>query len=355
MSVEHHERFAPSMLPALELCPCFKRKKEKPGDRQDASLAEGGKIHQAFASMLRKEDASKYDLSIPQAEGLEWAVSYTEAHSSGALHVEEPLEILDENFEVLTFGTPDAWAGGDLFDLKSSSRINCDAQMLAYAIGIMQKEAREEVTVHVLYADEKRAFSWKAELAYAMGRVKSIIAEAGKQGTEERPCDYCGWCASNPACPALDSLAIEVAKNRPDWKLDSYHSSEIQDPRQMAKALNLAKILSTWCESVEYNAKEMASVGIEIPGWKLQQRAGSRKIEDIMAAFGALGIAQENFLKSCSVSITKIEDAYAKENKMGAAEAKRKVSEKLGSLVSFGAPSVALVRERKKGEKERDA
>jgi hypothetical protein len=54
--------------------------------------------------------------------------------------------------------------------------------------------------------------------------------------------------------------------------------------------------------------------GIEVPGFELAERAGRRKITNLLAAWDIAqqeGVLLDEFLQSCDVSLTKLEDIYA--------------------------------------------
>jgi hypothetical protein len=135
-----------------------------------------------------------------------------------------------------------------------------------------------------------------------------------------------------------------VAAQREDWKLETFHSSEIKTTDEMGKALKLARQLAHWCESVEFHAKEMAVKEGAIPsGFKIQQRQGNRFIPSVSDAFGRMAMPQGEFLKACEVKFSRLVEVVAELNGLKKAQAERDVERKLAEAITRKPSSVSLV------------
>jgi uncharacterized protein DUF2800 len=352
--MSHHKRFAPSSFPKLAKCAKFQPDK----NAGDETKREGGRVRHAAWSDLFKR-AGSFDelpkvldshptLTLQEREGLLWAAEYVNATatSNEALELEYRISILDDDFNELTFGTLDAAAGPDLFDLKWADA-DYDDQMICYALGRMQETGRHLINVHILFALTQHIRKFTVTLEQATERVNKIIADANDPNAVETPNEYCGYCAHRLTCKALNTRAQAVKEGREDWALENYHASQITDPSEMAKALILWRQLKDWGESVEYHAKQMARDGKSLPGFKLTEKQGKRECTDIGKAFSLLGLPQVAFLTCCTFGFGDAESAYAEFNGLKLAEAKRQVGEKLQTVTERKPTTYELRKERK--------
>jgi hypothetical protein len=346
--MQHHQKFAPSSFPKLAKCACYVAEK-------GGKLAEAGNVrHLAWADLFRfggDEPSRVLDqhptLSVDEREGLIWAFEYVIATATAGelLQLDHRISILDDDFNELTFGTFDAAAGPDLFDLKWADA-EYDEQMICYALGRMQETGRELINVHILFALQKRVKKFTVTLDQATEVVNRIIASVKDPERKPTPNDYCGYCADRLTCSALNQRAQTVAAGREDWALDSYNASQITSPVEMAKALTLARQLKDWADSVEYHAKQLVRNGAKLPGFKLIEKQGKRECNNIGTAFQLLGLPQEQFLNCCTLTYGAAEDAVAEFNKIKKAEAKRTVEEKLQTVTERKPNTYELRKEK---------
>lgn len=347
--MQHHRTFAPSSFPKLAKCACFT---PEPGGK----IAERGSVrHLAWGDLFRfggDEPARVLDrhptLTIDEREGLEWAAEYVAATATSEepLQLEQRISILDDDWNELTFGTLDAAAGPDLFDLKWADA-EYDEQMICYALGRMQETGRNLINVHILFALQKRVRKFTVTLERATDCVTRIIASVKDPARQPTPNDYCGYCANRLTCPALNERAQTVAAGREDWGLENYHASQITSPVEMAKALTLARQLKDWGESVEYHAKLMVRQnGVKLPGFKLIEKQGKRDCTDIATAFRLLGLPQEKFLECCTLTYGAAEDAVAEFQQIKKTAAKKTVEEKLQSVTERKPTTYELRKEK---------
>ena len=120
----------------------------------------------------------------------------------------------------------------------------------------------------------------------------------------------------------------------------------------MARALQVARVMEKWCESVRHHALQMRLSGVEIPGHELRTRSGTRKINDALAAWGVVRdrIEPDRFIACCEVSLTKLEETVAATAPRGGkAKAKQQLCESLAAVGAYdaGGESTYLTRTRK--------
>jgi hypothetical protein len=266
----------------------------------------------------------------------------------------------------LTFGTADRIAiRGNralLIDYKFGRNSVPDAevnpQMQAYTVGIFEEfPVIDEVKVIILIPrrDEVSTTVYhRRDLDRLRLRVQTIIARCEEPEPELRPTDHCLYCSAQGTCPALHRYALTIAAGYEDELQlpDEFHPSRITDPTTMSRALNVARVLEKWCESVKHHALQMRLGGQEIPGHELRSRAGTRKITDPLAAWLAVKdrLSPDQFIRCTDVSISKLETAFAETAPRGdKGKAKQELCEALADLgiLETGKETLYLAKTRK--------
>jgi hypothetical protein len=359
MSSKHHE-FAPSSFPAWSKCPQFD---SDPAEREDA--AEGTRQHLALSSTLSGDDAALAALSLDAREAVTWA-----ADNIRALAGELPITVEQK----VSYVAPDSFAPSgvsevfhgtadavivhppgnlvDLIDYKSGADDrNHQPQLAGYALALFSMRTRlKTIRCHILYGRVRRAESWALTQADAAAIVLPII-EARRDPTRvPSACDYCQLCLHRLNCPALVDRVTAVAKFAPAWEelaTAIHNPGAVTDPAIAAKALTLARFVSTWADAIRARATELAKTGAVLPGYRLQERRGARELTDLDAAFTRSGLSPEQFLKACKLSISKLGEVFAGAHGLSKAQASREIESALADLIQEGSPSVCLTIDRK--------
>ena len=131
----------PSSLPFLSACPCWTADQNRgEQDKPDGTLR-----HSALAHALAGDETELNALADDDHDRVRWAMDYikTKSPDGELMHIEEVIEVLDDDFELITRGTPDATCGNQLFDLKWRER-NYREQMAAYALGMIRRDGRDQ-------------------------------------------------------------------------------------------------------------------------------------------------------------------------------------------------------------------
>jgi len=345
----------PSSLPMLQQCPCFESDSTefaKDGNKRHDYLSV---LLTGVSPLLKDAIGNPMNGSLPpeEAEAVEWAADYIQMliNSDYQVDTEHKLSLTNEDFSEVMSGTPDVVNGPVIYDLKWRER-DYVAQMAAYALMLMQARDYQCVEVHLLFAERRKIVKLKFNWDSASKIVFDTIAAYRNPDKQPTPCDYCGWCANRVGCAALNERAKAVAAGREDWKLEQYHSSQIGQPVEMAKALKLARQLAKWCEAVEFHAKSMVLAGAELPGFRQQSKAGRQYCTNVAEAFTLSGLTQEKFLAACDIRLNTskkypdkqgLADIFAAANEMKKAPAKRTMLKKLEPVLKQSAPSISLV------------
>jgi hypothetical protein len=333
---DHHE-FGPSRLPALACCPRYV------GGEVGEAAHSGTRQHKALEQMMNGFPVDVDGLIEDERANAEWAAGYIQQASAGyRVLVEERVEIV-EDFEPLLFGRADVILSKSydamVIDYKSGAVRNYREQMAAYARGVMQLTGLDYCTVVELYGKMRKA------VAYLMTYEETdfilpIIARAKDPASPPTACDYCGWCANQTTCEAVQREVVKVAAGyQPELDIIGWHGSEVTDPQQMAIGLRLADVVSGWAESWKHHVKQAMLDGMEVPGYRIARIPSKEFGDDIRPGqiFTASGLNVDRFSDCCDVKITKLREAIANDIGMKTASgkaAKEEFNKRFGALLS---------------------
>jgi len=218
----------------------------------------------------------------------------------------------------------------DIADFKfGRSEIDCasiNIQGLAYLLGVMDKYPKlETATVHFIIPrrDEVLTHDFSREdMEEIRLRISLIIEKAEAETKDLRPnTEGCRFCKNKLSCPALADKLLPLAKKYApaieDFEMqlmDKYDPALIEDPAVLAKMLNIAQVVDSWASAAKKEAVRRAEEeGEEIPGYDLRWRSSAPKFDSAQDVFDALAdlFDPEDFMKACSISITKLSKVYA--------------------------------------------
>ena len=355
-----HAEHSPSSLALKEVCPGF-----RPDSKSSAASEEGSQCHHALET--GKDDG----LDDEQLQVVGMCRDYVAGVEADARARGEVTVLREEKLLIaggLTFGTADLVivsaksTAADLIDFKFGRNPVADAevnvQMQAYALGVFEKfPSVQTVNVHILLPrrDEVSTATYaSSDVPRIRLRIETIIARASHPDPELHPTDGCLWCRNKATCKALHNHALTLASGYSDELVipDQVHASHITDPSVMARALQVARVMEKWCESVRHHALKMRLSGVEIPGHELRTRSGNRKITDALAAWGVVRdhVDPDRFIACCEVSLAKLEDEVAANAPRGGkAKAKHELCESLAAVGAYeaGGEMTYLTRTRK--------
>lgn len=357
-----HAEFSPSSFPARGKCAHWIQQPEKE-ESEDSPKRRGILGHLALAAIL-KDNTNKNvpaECTPDEIAAAEWAAKYIKKNTSSSRLIEQKIEI-ELDFDLWTFGTADVIDPPlreklVVVDYKAGAYSKGYLlQVMAYALGAMQKYDCEKVRLFVLYGVDRYPLITDTNYEECEAAVRKIKHRC--EHPEEYkyvPCEFCEWCGNHISCEALNNKVQKVATEYEDnFELDNYHSSEITNPKMMAKALELAKICENWAQSVKHHAKEMALNGTNIPGYEITTRANRiYREEDVPDVFRVSGFTSEEFISCCKVSPSKIEKKMAEKAgfKSVTSKIKNAYNSKLGTLTQ-NEEKIILQKSRQKKEKK---
>jgi hypothetical protein len=328
---EHHPTVSPSALPMLAQCPCFEREAEK---EVDGYADRGTLLHGVYETWMTGGKSSEEEkLTSFEKEAVKWAVDYTKMNASDGwpLELEKQLVLMDDDFNVVTFGTGDVVNGPRMFDLKTGDYHDYNLQVGCYALMQMDRIEEDRIDFHILFTRHKRAHMLTLIRDQIAPKVQAVIASVLDPEKKPRANPYCKWCRKIMTCEAVRKLV-----NAPEG------TYEIEKPLELSDALKRAKVLEVWCERVSDYARKQAIAGLDIPFFMLKSRNGRREIADVKGAYERSGIPPERFIELCSVPVGAIEDAIADIEGVAKSAASKIVNERLGGVIVRRAPTVHL-------------
>lgn len=284
---DHHPH-GPSTLPKLAKCIHFKGK-----ETASEAASRGTMLHAQIADRLNFS-GSPSRAPHAEAEALR-GVERLHKIMEEVMGVEEKFSLLDDNLNELTFGTIDAWGYSEddekktltVVDFKSGAMIAgpqaYTEQLAAYALMVMDAEDKPECRVVIIPLDDEETEFHIARFTREEAEdIVLPIFERLKAGSEEpQENDGCNWCARRETCqvwlkPAEATLtlveAIPATITR-EWIEAS--------PQNAGIALSAFKKLEGIFDDlgVKDRIKSALESGEEVPGWKLQKRKGSERLD----------------------------------------------------------------------------
>ena len=363
----NHCRFSPSHLAHYEACPQF-----LPSPIESEQAAEGTLLHDAVARKVDGilQEREHRDLFASCMEFL----AELEGQYPGPQLVEHRVTIRlphqgdPDGAETRLWGTLDrAYFSLDgtkaaLVDFKFGRvpvpEAQRNAQLQTYSLGLFQEfPGLVEVTPMIVQPRLRlidQATIGVTECDTIALRINTIIARV-HGGAPAAPSAFaCMYCGRKATCEALckTALAVSSGLNLPA----SFDPTRTMVPADYAKLQDLSKLLEDWCAQVrKENTRRVLEDGVEIPGYRLVERAGTPKVNDTAAAAAKLVSAglldsPEELLACSNVSVSTLTD-YVNAAKKGDSDKKgvrALIEHVLEDVLTYGEPTRFLQASRKK-------
>lgn len=315
-------RISPSKLQAWATCPCFEYK------TQTDAANEGTLLHEAIAN----KDPSKLE-DVDQIE--QWQkmmdirkVFEDRAGPGAEIYVELPVEITQGVKGTLDFAVlSKALKRVDIIDWKTGRlgvpvEAKNSYQLGGYAVGFVRKfegalEGIEVVAVHFIAPRTNEVDTHE----YKFGEINDIVAELDKliaivDNPFKTPCNssprLCASCSNAARCPlvckALTPLAQQALMT--PTLIDLVKPIDELSPEELSQHRALADLASEFFEQRQKTiAARVINEGIDIPGYRLVEKAGSLKITNVKDAFDILcanGIDRDTIVACMDIKIAQL-------------------------------------------------
>lgn len=226
------------------------------------------------------------------------------------IHAELPLWMPELGPDVK--GTADlvAWYTGPsgvssllISDLKAGVGVPVHArgntQLMLYAFSALQRRsllyddvtADTPVTLQIAQARLANGISnWTVDASYIANWVATYVQPAVQRVYENRdkvvPGSWCQFCRVSGQCSAQAALAAHALTRR--RLMDQGRVLEVEE---LAEWLELLPALRAFIKDLNEVAMEASLAGTEIPGWRLSEGRGQRRVVDVPGALDRLTAA----------------------------------------------------------------
>lgn len=265
-----HTLYSASSLDRLALCPPSARLSMDIPETVSVHAEKGTRIHELGEMLLAGEDINIVGID---ADELNVAKAYAEyvwevAGETGVIYIEESFHKELAIYHEHLGGTADAVVidGKDIhiIDLKSgrtSVSAKSNKQMMTYALGALTKHGFNFDNVH-LHIYQPNNISHEVYTTDAINLWSADLIEIAKRADDpfERPnptAKGCHFCKAKTVCPAMHEKAIENAKQ--DFAENN-----------LEKLLDDAKLVITWAEAIQEQAKQAILDGKDAGKWYLK-------------------------------------------------------------------------------------
>ena len=322
-------------------CPASVRLSEGIENKSSDYAKEGTRAHEFAEFCLEKgidplefigKEFQDLPVSEEMAEAIKIYTDYLLKESKGKeLEIETKfcLDRIDKDL----FGTNDAcivdpFISMNIIDLKYGKGLKVNAeentQLMYYALGVWDGEC-EDITLTIVQprrpdSEGNCIHEWKTNgdrLRKFEKELKEAVSKTRDPKCKPVAGDHCRFCLAAPTCEGLRNKAMEVASTTfEEVTIDLPKPKELTK-KQLTKALQGAKLLSTWIKSVESYGEQLLNQGQKIDGFKLVKKRAIRKwkedidgqLEDLESIFGE-NIYEPKKLKSPA----KLEKIVGKKN-----------------------------------------
>ena len=342
-----HAKFSPSSMKRLLACPGSAILSGGSDGSNSSSYAAAGTLMHEISELLllgRIEDPPElgsihnvdgHDVvwELDMQEGVHEYVGYVVdvVTPESELHVEVRVHLAED-----VWGTSDVivWHPGkrhvDVIDLKGGKGVLVDAdtdQLKVYGLASIQTLGLNPLTVS-LHVVQPRArdedgnvvrvshFTLIDLLEYKEDVLLPGIERLRAGDRTLKAGDHCRFCPAKGVCPELHQEAVRVAKM--EFGDDPPEVDGMSDA-DLAEALDQAELISSWLEGVRAEVSRRLDTGVEVPGWKLVQKRGSRRwinADEAEKALVALGADPADYTETTLLSAVQLSkrwpDIYAR-------------------------------------------
>lgn len=323
--IKHHP-FGASSMERRELCPASYRLEADLPSIDNEHAAAGSEKHAQIAEAIRQYMATKvvpdnladdvFDALMVFANNIQ-KIGEDNVES---VHIEEPIELTYAG-ELLTYGTPDVvidckdkvvvidWKFGHRPVTESAN----NPQGATYAVSAMRKYNKEEALVifcnPIINQITDYTFTDKLSLLeYVVGVINAAKAEDAPIIAGEKQCRYCK-ANLHGVCPVMNGTFNALVKS---GEAAPVMVENLTDS-QLSALRDRWELVSKLGDRIDAEIKSRAETNGVCGDYYIKEVSGGREIADINAAYNAVSglLGVDEVLGACSLSVAKLETAYA--------------------------------------------
>lgn len=297
---------------SIELC------KKAPPQRESVYAAEGTKAHACFEFLLKNRGQLKIAKKVARrnfmddemvghaVDAVEWILEQVGDDESAEVLCETKV---DSSFFTCDgqFGTLDATIVREfdrltVIDYKYGAGVVVDpagtdgrgnSQLVYYALGVSQLYHHNFSEVELVVIQPRaytgdgkttRTFTLSIEDLLAWVPVfQAGVARTNDPKAKAIPGSHCKFCDATPICPGMKEETFQKAQIAfaPDDSLMSVPEPTMITIPNLGNILQACDRLEDWIEKVRNHAHHVLERGGEVPGYKLVEKRGTRKWNDI--------------------------------------------------------------------------
>lgn len=338
---DHHEN-GPSSLYRRQACPASMLAERGLSEESNPDSEEGTMLHNRVVLAYTFDPDSLIGLNEEQISSVCKCIDFLRSYDDQGepWQLEQQLQLYDDDFTAITFGTPDAFkiiperSLAILADWKfgrnpvSSPAMNL--QFAAYAAMIMQKYGVERVECHLV---QPRFFEQPEPFAFTnfegiVQTVKRIITRCNDLDAERVAGEHCKYCKAKSTCYAFGSFSTAVA---------TLNVSAITADNAADLAGFITQLRKQCDRATDMLKEAVKEAGGQLGNLRLVPRAGNR-CADSKELYGCVRdmISADEYMALVEPRIAQVEELYSMRLKQsGLVKTKKEGAEQFNKLAAI--------------------
>jgi hypothetical protein len=352
MPSKHHE-FSPSKMERFALCPGSFQFKPPQDEISSKASEDGTLLHDIMAGDKDISVLDGRDDRLDLISVLDDMTADMELFTEGKPFLREQwIQLIGDDFEVLTAGTADLVQVLDdkvrILDYKTG-RVwvaPTSLQLKVYAACAMQTYSKPVAEVAI---SQPRAGGMKpmmySDYDALYAEITGVITACKAENPVFMAGEHCKYCPGKLTCTARiatqDDAVMALAER----------NIALMTPEHIGDMTKKAKMVKKVCEEIEAHCRTLTLSG-ENTGYKIIEKAGRSAISDPARVVAMLvdDIGQEEIVsEAVTLSLAKLKKLYAEKKKETSGRTKKELEkeleDKLGDLITRGAPAQTMVEE----------
>jgi len=310
-----HSKLGASSYERWKACPGSIKASEGLPNISSIYAMEGTLAHKLGEKMLRKQLIVESDWVLEngepfdgdQEEMLEAVQVYAE-HIENLRAMKPSFEVIEHKFHLSALH-PELYGTADyvcyfsrvktlhVVDYKHGKGIPVDVndneQLKYYALGalLQSKFAIEKVVITIVqprcYHHQGGVRSWETDPVTMTEFSFTLVDDALATEKPDAPRaagEHCRFCPAQPTCPKPREIALATAQTMFKDESGTVAVGSIA-PEVLGTYLTRIPQIKAWCEAVNSYAHQQASLGVQIPGFKLVDKRANRRWAEGVDAF----------------------------------------------------------------------
>jgi hypothetical protein len=360
----HHDTLAPSSIPAILQCACFRsRGDDTPQDDDYADT--GTQMHEYVQYILKAGQLpadSKYPL-LEQADRedcsfvAELIRQFCQDNAPDKpIETEVALSLYDDELNLVTFGHGDVCCAHILGDIKSGLDFCRDhtkhiPQVDTYALCNLRRLGFDKALCFIAFIKARKLIPYWRTFDECAATVECAVARRDDPNRQPQPCEHCKFCQNLCVCPATAPRLQMVVETHKELEiLDLYANPDrITSAEDMTKALTFSReLLKPYLKRLDAAAKRIEDAALfmsetkDMPYYVRVIESGRKTVGNPEMAFQLLGMETTEFMQAVKVSLPDLAKVYAQKNGMTEKDGRKQVEGLINTCITTGEAKAVL-------------